>query len=238
MIRRPPRSTLFPYTTLFRSLSMSVHNVKVAANNVRVQESLSKMFNFQCLLLPNLYDTESFVKPYPHKSITSPFKIGSFGAGRPWKNQLSAAQAAVIIGRNLGVDIELYVNSRRLDGGERMDESRDELFADLQGCKVIKVPWQTWPRFLQTVSNMNLLLQPSFDETFNVVTADGIAAGVPSVTASSIEWTPRSWWATCEDPSDIARVGLYLIQDKFAIEEAREGLRQYVMVLIIGWVIF
>src|SRR2546430_10051042 len=25
MIRRPPRSTLFPYTTLFRSLSLNVH---------------------------------------------------------------------------------------------------------------------------------------------------------------------------------------------------------------------
>src|SRR5688572_31338670 len=26
MIRRPPRSTLFPYTTLFRSLSPSIHH--------------------------------------------------------------------------------------------------------------------------------------------------------------------------------------------------------------------
>src|SRR5258708_13825646 len=29
MIRRPPRSTLFPYTTLFRSLSLSTFNVVV-----------------------------------------------------------------------------------------------------------------------------------------------------------------------------------------------------------------
>src|SRR3989442_11435934 len=26
MIRRPPRSTLFPYTTLFRSVRVSIHN--------------------------------------------------------------------------------------------------------------------------------------------------------------------------------------------------------------------
>src|SRR5256885_15111098 len=29
MIRRPPRSTLFPYTTLFRSVAMSVNDVLV-----------------------------------------------------------------------------------------------------------------------------------------------------------------------------------------------------------------
>src|SRR5258708_22378431 len=29
MIRRPPRSTLFPYTTLFRSASNSCNNVKI-----------------------------------------------------------------------------------------------------------------------------------------------------------------------------------------------------------------
>src|SRR3989442_6071218 len=31
MIRRPPRSTLFPYTTLFRSQDLLQHEVRVAA---------------------------------------------------------------------------------------------------------------------------------------------------------------------------------------------------------------
>src|SRR2546422_6377235 len=37
MIRRPPRSTLFPYTTLFRSLDFS-HQVDTAAAGHRVVE--------------------------------------------------------------------------------------------------------------------------------------------------------------------------------------------------------
>src|SRR3989442_12035375 len=39
MIRRPPRSTLFPYTTLFRSLGTDVSdaNVAIADNRVRVE---------------------------------------------------------------------------------------------------------------------------------------------------------------------------------------------------------
>src|SRR5438874_7776868 len=35
MIRRPPRSTLFPYTTLFRSRHRSNHRVVIVRNPVR-----------------------------------------------------------------------------------------------------------------------------------------------------------------------------------------------------------
>src|SRR5256885_11986082 len=31
MIRRPPRSTLFPYTTLFRSLGVELHTLRVTS---------------------------------------------------------------------------------------------------------------------------------------------------------------------------------------------------------------
>src|SRR5258707_5173730 len=34
MIRRPPRSTLFPYTTLFRSCRQAAHRKRLASRNV------------------------------------------------------------------------------------------------------------------------------------------------------------------------------------------------------------
>src|SRR2546422_3675574 len=43
MIRRPPRSTLFPYTTLFRSLRDRQHGCRIAAREPfedRVQETV------------------------------------------------------------------------------------------------------------------------------------------------------------------------------------------------------
>src|SRR5260370_42211238 len=44
MIRRPPRSTLFPYTTLFRSLSVA-HEARrrVEAHRLRVQERTQEL---------------------------------------------------------------------------------------------------------------------------------------------------------------------------------------------------
>src|SRR2546430_11561806 len=37
MIRRPPRSTLFPYTTLFRSVALAEHRAHVAQIAVRAE---------------------------------------------------------------------------------------------------------------------------------------------------------------------------------------------------------
>lgn len=211
-------------------LSLSLHNVKVAGNNERFTRWTEETFGVPSVYLPNLYDTTTFVKHLHHRGVHRPLRIGSFGASRPWKNQLIAAEAAVEIGRRLGVDIELYVNSKRPDGGERMIESRKELFADLPGAVIKEVPWALWPQFRHVVRKMDLMLSPSFDETFCVVVADGIAEGCPSVVTGAMEWAPRAWQSTEPfDPSNIASIGVQLMHDRLgAIYQGRDYLSSFV----------
>ena len=221
------------------AMQQQAHNVLVAANNERVAKSLSGICGTPILYLPNLYDTESFVNPAVPQRLDNTLRVGSFGASRPWKNQLNAAQASILIAKALGCNLELYVNSKRPDGGERMIESRLELFDKLPGCKLIDVPWAPWPKFRDITANMHLLVQPSFDETFNVCTADGIAENVPSVTTSAIEWTPTSWWGHAEDPSDLMRVGVSLLHaPAHAVHEARTLLKKYVGNATTRWLDF
>jgi hypothetical protein len=209
------------------AISEMTHNVRVAANNERTGHFFSSAFGVSALYLPNLYDTDSFVAFTPTK-LGSTLRVGSFGASRPWKNQLCAAEGAVMLAKALGVNLELYVNSKRPDGGERMIESRAELFARMPGASLHDVPWASWPRFRDISGNMHLLIQPSFDETFNVCTMDGIAEGVPSVASSAIEWTPTNWWAEPEDPTSIMRVGIALLHaPAHAIGEARTLAKKY-----------
>lgn len=216
-------------------LEMSLPNVMVAGNNMRFVTWVNRTIG-KCLHLPNLYDTSSFVHPYPTKrDYGHTIRIGSFGASRPWKNQLTAAEGMLELAKTLGVNLELYVNSKRPDGGERMIESRAELFDGFPGAKLIEVPWLLWPKFRKVVSHMHLLVQPSFDETFNVVTADGIAEGVASVTSESIEWTPKSWWAETANPSDLARTGMYLLNDPYAVEDGRRSLTKYAQDGLNNW---
>jgi hypothetical protein len=217
------------------ALQQETHNVRVAGNNPRFTQWVESAIG-SCLLLPNLYDTESFVKPFPaRKTWGNVLRVGCFGAARPWKNQLTAALSAVQLARTLGVQVELHVNSKRPDGGERMIESRLELFDGMRDCRLIDVPWERWADFRRTISTMHLLYQPSFDETFNVVTADGIAEGVASVTTSAIEWSPRSWWADPCDPNDLTKVALQLLHDPHAVEDGRRALTDFTSAGLERW---
>lgn len=218
-------------------LGLSVHNMVVAGNNPRLVSTLNDMFGGRCVLLPNLYDTESFL-PYSFKPIGCTLRICNPGASRPWKNQLTAAESAVMLARRLGVNLEYYVNSKRPDGGERMIESREELFADLPGCKLIQIPWAKWPQFRAILGRMNLVFQPSFDETFDVCVADGIAEGVPSVAAPCIEWTPPNWWCETWNPQSLVNVAMSLLHDQRAVEDGRQHLTRFVQAGTIRWLDF
>ena len=87
-----------------------------------------------------------------------------------------------------------------------MDAVR-QMMNGLAHVKLVENGWQPWPQFRQTVRHMHLLLQPSYTESFNVVTADGVAEGVPSVVSAAIDWAPRSWIAPVDDANAMARVG-------------------------------
>ena len=84
--------------------------------------------------------------------------------------------------------------------------------------------WQSWPKFRKTVAHMHLLLQPSYTESFNMVTADGVAEGVPSVVSEAIDWAPEDWKADVDDVLDIARTGRKLLFDPRA---AHDGLARF-----------
>jgi hypothetical protein len=74
---------------------------------------------------------------------------------------------------------------------------------------------------------MHLLLQPSYTESFNVVTADGAAEGVPSVVSHAIEWAPSNWKAQVDDARDIARVGVKLLRSRWAAPRGFAALKSH-----------
>jgi hypothetical protein len=87
-------------------------------------------------------------------------------------------------------------------------------------------PWASWLEFRYAiVRKMNLTLQPSFTESYNNVTADAIAEGVPVVVGPAIDWVPKNWIAPADEAVTIAGVGLSLLKDKNA---ARDGYRALV----------
>lgn len=214
-------------------LSDKYSNLKVGGNSLRFVRWFEKVYGYgrKIAYLPNLYP----LSPVERKSKRiGLIKIGIFGAVRPLKNFMTSAAAAVAIQEELGIPIEIHMSvGGEGDGGDVM-RAIESMCKGLPKVKLIKHGWQPWQDFIEVVADMDLLLQPSYTESFNMITADGILVGVPSVVSDAITWAPDTWKADSDDALDIADVGMYLlesdaIQDGVrAIEKQnRKGLKHW-----------
>jgi hypothetical protein len=204
-------------------------NIHLAGNSRRFCEWIRFAFGSPCAYLPNLYYLHD--EPLPvHRGFTGgTLRIGVFGATRPLKNMMSAAGAALEIARSLRAPLEFWVSAGRTEGGgEVVLGAVKEMLSGLPGVNLVLNGWQTWPQFRRTVGSMHLLLQPSYTESFNMVTADGVAEGVPSVVSSAIDWAPHDWKADVDDTLAIARAGRRLLHDPIAAADGRRALVRYV----------
>ena len=210
-------------------LEMGTPNVHLAGNSRRFCNWVREAFGAPCLFLPNLYWLESGSLPQSSSFGGDTLRIGAFGATRPLKNLMSAAAAALEISRNLRVPLELWLSAGRAEGGgETVLAAVQEMLGGLPHVKLVMNGWQSWPKFRKVVGHMHLLLQPSYTESFNMVTADGIAEGVPSVVSNAIDWAPEHWKANVDDVLDIARVGRALLHDPRAAHDGLRALQAYV----------
>lgn len=210
-------------------LEAGTSNVHLAGNSRRFCDWIRFAFSAPCVYLPNLYYLNDEPIPPPRHFSCGTLRIGVFGATRPLKNMMSAAGAALEIARCLRAPLELWVSAGRTEGGgEVVLGAVKEMLAGLPGVNLVLNGWQTWPQFRRTVGSMHLLLQPSYTESFNMVTADGVAEGVPSVVSSAIDWAPEDWKADVDDTLSIARAGRRLLNDPMAAADGRRALIRYV----------
>ncbi len=210
-------------------VEMSTANVHLAGNTRRFCQWINQAFRVPCTYLPNLYYLATLA-PRPRGPFgCGTLRIGAFGATRPLKNLMSAAGAALQIARRFGAPLEFWISAGRTEGGgDGVLAAVNEMLQGLPDVSLKLNGWQTWPDFRKTVASMHLLLQPSYTESFNMVTADGVAEGVASVVSSAIDWAPDDWKADVDDVPQIARVGRQMLLDAHAAQEGFQALQSYV----------
>lgn len=215
----------------------SVGNFRVAANSHACVRGLQDAWECPALYLPNLYYLDETVRTTRRAWSGGTLRIGAFGALRPLKNPTGSAFAALSIATNLGTNLEFHINTGRSDGGwaDKLLKSVEAIFAGLPNAKLVKNPWAHWSSFRKLVRHMHLLVQPSFTESFNVVTADGVAEGIPSVVSNVIEWAPDHWKVSPDDVGAIARTGRTLLSDVHSGVDGLEALREHNAEGIVAW---
>ena len=217
-------------------IERGVWNFHVAGNSRKFTQWIHSAYGAPCAYLPNLYYLEAGRKlpvqaPYQGGTL----RLGAFGATRPLKNFMSAAGAALEIATRLRAPLELWVSAGRAEGGAGIMDAVRAMVANLPHVKLVENGWQSWPQFRATVRHMHLLLQPSYTESFNMVTADGIAEGVPSVVSDAIDWAPKAWKAAFDDVVEIARVGRQLLCDAHAMEDGVAALEAHNVLGLQSW---
>ena len=158
-----------------------------------------KTANKHVIYLPNYYpQTYESKKFNKNKEYID---IGCFGAVRPLKNHLVQAFAAIEFAESIGKKLRFHINAGRIEmQGQPALNNLKGLFEQLAdtGHQLINHTWVPRLEFLNVCRQMDIGLQVSFSETFNIVGADLISQGVPIVGSKEIPWAVDS---CCADPT-------------------------------------
>jgi hypothetical protein len=153
------------------------------------------------IYLPNFYPQEYKTKKFNRNKDT--IDISCFGAIRPLKNHLLQAIAAVEFANEIGKKLRFHVNAGRIEmQGGPVIKNLVNVFQQLynSGHEMINHQWTPREQFLELCASMDIGLQVSFSETFNIVGADLISQGVPLIgTAEEIPWAVQGF---CADPTN------------------------------------
>lgn len=140
--------------------------------------------------------------------------VGCFGAIRPLKNHTIQAIAALKYARKHNKHLHFHINVGRVEGGgDPILKNLRSIFKNAINATLIEHPWVPHDQFTQVISKMDIALQVSFSETFNIVTADAVTMGVPVVVSSEVFWVSKKYHASPTDSDDIVKKITIAIDD-------------------------
>jgi glycosyltransferase involved in cell wall biosynthesis len=126
------------------------------------------------------------------------------GSIRPLKNQFTQAVAALRYAEEHDKRLVFYINTTRCEqNGQEVFKNLVNLFKGTPH-ELFPIDWLSHEDFLKLLARMDLGVQVSFSETFNICAADLVTCGVPVVTSDQVTWTSRLIHADPTDTKDIA----------------------------------
>lgn len=183
----------------------------IAVNCTKMQCELKKSLDIDAVYTPNIYCPESIrdidLMKEPLIENHHIISIASFGAIRPLKNQLIQAMAAMAFANELDKTLHFHMNHSRIENqGENVYKNLVALFNGSKH-KLITHEWVHHSDFLHLIKRVDLGLQVSFSETFNIICADFVSMNIPIVGSKDIEWMNSYYQA---DPTNLNNIVLHM----------------------------
>jgi hypothetical protein len=164
--------------------------VEIAPNTIELTEQLNSCFPLGTFTyLPNIYFPKEIIKP-SKPELDDVLDIGCFGAIRPMKNIYQQAMAAIEFAETMNKQLRFHVNASRTEqNGNNVLKNLQALF-EFSPHELVEHGWYNHYQFLQEASKMDICMQVSLSESFNIVTADIVSVDRPIVVSTDIEWMP------------------------------------------------
>lgn len=187
----------------YDELSKKYKTLHLSANNPEPIEASRLTYGIKMFYHPNIYCPPVYPNLTDSKQHKTHIDIGCFGAIRPMKNQLLQAMAAISFGNQIKKTIRFHIN------GDRVEQKGDPVLKNLENAfkntkyELIKHPWLEHEEFIKLVKKMDLGMQVSFSETFNIVAADFVWNDIPVVGSNEVDWLSFVYKA---DPNSIYNI--------------------------------
>lgn len=137
-------------------------------------------------------------------------RVGCFGAIRLLKNQLIQAVGALSCAYQMSLPLEFHINGTRIEGSaDPVLNNLRGLFSNTTNATLVEHPWLDHSDFLDLMGTMDISLQVSFSETFNLVTADAVKMGIPVVVSPEVSWLGGYAQA---DPNNVVTISTVMQQ--------------------------
>jgi hypothetical protein len=181
-----------------------IKNVFISVNSDRAYSDFNRLLKEKTIYLPNYYPVNLFKAGFNYRKEKPTLDIGCFGAIRPLKNQLYQAVAAIDFANERHKQLRFHVNVARVENnGDPVLKNLRKLFENNPKHKLIEHSWLTHKEFKSLIKTLDIGLQVSFTETFNIVAADFVDSNVPVVVSDEIKWMTGFYKASPTDSCDI-----------------------------------
>lgn len=182
-------------------------NVYISTNHKKIVDELRHLYYTNRILYqPNYYDTSAAKLQILQKHYSDYINIGCFGAIRPLKNQLLQAIAAIRFADKNGYILNFHINGTRVEGnGDPILKNMRALFASTEHM-LIEHQWSEHDNFVETMGTLDIHMQVSMSETYNIVTCDAVVCGIPVVVSKEVDWIHHYAQADTTDSEDMAMV--------------------------------
>ena len=180
--------TAFKYINDY--IELHKDNLYVSMNNLQFNHYTSQAMYYDFTYLPNIITLLNYRKPPRHKHEY--IDIGCFGSLRILKNHVYQALCAIDAANRLRKTLRFHITVDP-DVDEKTTnpvyKNLEEIFKDSRH-ELVKHYWLTNDKFHELIKEMDIGMQISYTESFNIVTADFVNNDTPIVVSDAIRWMP------------------------------------------------